>query len=205
MKYDVFVAHVTLFLFVFMYVCVYAYVRSCVYVEQSGYHNDAMSVTKHGEDSECSYYYNSAEWGCVHQGDAMISKWKDPEKEDKHELETVSILKGEGGKFYFYVEHFFSKKEKYYLKDYKMAGEMVLWINGKVKGSYSHGVNVDTHTNNGSINPSYQDHFYVTVDCDMDCKCSAVKTIDKVCEVKATLKFPDVETAPYTGKILSII
>merc|ERR1711935_1007596 len=55
-----------------------------------GYHNDVVSIVKLGDETECSYYQNTTDWGCVHRGDALVKNF-----EYYYELavanETVSI------------------------------------------------------------------------------------------------------------------
>ena len=166
----------------------------------------SITVRKKGESEVCEYneyYYDTGfttEWGCTHMGDALISNFKNGEEENISQNETATIDDGNGGRFMFTIDHYFTKNELYYDQDYKMYGTMTLMINGKEKGKYSHpkNANKDTHLEDGAINPEFNGRSYVSVQCDNNCDCEIEQIMPK-CELRAVLSQPELDEAPYYG------
>ena len=82
-----------------------------------------------------------------------------------------------------------------------MAGELTLWVNGKDKGKYSHEVSeeIDTHLEDGSINPKYDSEFFLDIDCDDECVCTIARREDEIYKIEAKVTFHKKKDAPYSG------
>jgi len=178
-----------------------------VNMEDGGYHEDIISVTKQGEKSMCSSVNSLTDW-CTHDGSAMIYS---PSREyyDLYEsinsMVSIVIPEAASGNFLFEVVHRSSDWDTYYEDDHKIAGMLNLWVNGVVDpdGPYLHGVDENTHNSNGEVNPNYQKNLNLSVDCDQDCNCT-VKEIPYQCTVTASVLFPAYAGEGYHNDFVSI-
>jgi len=170
------------------------------YYDYYGYHNDYVKVVKSGDENPCWYDQTTTDWGCIHNGDALVENFSG--YANKKQNETVSIAGVNNGIFHFYLEHFFNDELENYdnYKDSEMTANLAISIAGKPFGLFSHDANigVDTHTTDGTINPEYNGDTVVTVTCDDDCNCE-VEQLCNVCEIKAEIKFPSLSAAEAEG------
>ena len=144
-----------------------------------GYSNDLVGVKKEGEEELCDWWNKEADWGCTHQGDAMIFKPQNKKWADAIDSEDVIIPHAASGFFTFMVYHFFNPTaEGYYTgkdsRDYMNAGVLSVQINGVSFGSYQkkRTIGVETHLENGMKNPEFDADFNITVSCDNGCHCT---------------------------------
>ena len=141
------------------------------------------------------------EWGCMHDGGtAQISNWMEGDGIFSRDSESVLIKNGMNGNFRFSLEHSFEEKEKNpkYKKDHKMVGNMTLSINDKEMGTFNHPKNnkMNTHLEDGTVNPDYKGTIYVDVKCDSDCNCD-IHQHQPECEINAELSFTDFKGSTY--------
>ena len=152
-----------------------------------GYSNDLVGVKKDGNEELCDWWNKETNWGCTHQGDAMIFNPEDKKWAEVLTSEEVFIPQAQSGNYTFMVYHFFNPQaEGYYTgqdsRDYMNAGILSIQINGESVGSYKKDriVGVETHLENGMVNPEFDADFDVTVSCDEDCQCSLNSTIQPI-------------------------
>jgi hypothetical protein len=143
-----------------------------------------MGVTKEGEEELCDWWNKEANWGCTHQGDAMVFNPQDKKWADALSTEDIIIPHAASGFFTFKVYHFFNPTAEGYYKgedsrDYLNAGILSLQINGESFGSYkkTRTIGVDTHLENGMVNPNFDANFNITVSCDDGCHCTLDSSI----------------------------
>jgi len=144
-----------------------------------GYHNDYVEVIKSGEEHPCGYEQKTTAWGCTHAGDALINNFYGYETIVKNE--TVNIVDVNDGTFHFYLKHYFENNlGKYYEYDSEMTADLIINIAGETFGPFSHVPNyyVDTHDENGYVNPEYIGDTVVMVTCDDNCNCEMKPTTE---------------------------
>ena len=168
------------------------------------YNYQSLTVEKEGEADKCGWFYTQyTEWGCTHEGDAYISNNQDPGYSDGRDSETAFVIEAFESNFIVYVDHWFNDNELYYDEDHMIQSKLKVVINGEKIATFKSpkNVGVDTHLEDGSINPAYEGSYAVDVQCDADCVCTAEKVVEPEpqCSITAVLSFPDVDGTSYYG------
>ncbi|GFH56987.1 predicted protein [Chaetoceros tenuissimus] len=147
-------------------------------VSDNGYHRDDVSATMANQFEVCDQStLGETSWGCTHLGNAAVWNPQNTDYYNYNHGETVDVTNAYGSTIYLDVVHHFSDLEKYYDRDHRIQGALFVSVNGQTLGEYSHPKNgqIDTHLNDGSINPDYKGKFRVTVTCDDSCVCDVSK------------------------------
>jgi len=156
-----------------------------------------VSIVKLGNETECSYYQKTTDWGCMHRGDALVENFIDYAPIVANEI--VSIADVRNATFYFSLEHYYDlEKEMHYGYDSDMNADLTINIAGENFGPFSHSPNLQVSTHiDESVNPEYNGDTFVTVKCDEQCNCEVDQSeeICNVCEIRAVLNFPSVTKA----------
>ena len=157
----------------------------------------SLTVIMKGEEEACGQDNQWPSWGCLHMGNAYIQNWG---QQPYSSEETATIDDARGNSYRFKIEHKFEIYETYYDFDYNMVGELSIAINENVVDIFSHPKNgkVDTHNKDGSVNAAYEGIIFVDVTCTSQCKCTTESVVPS-CPVRAEIKFPSVDDAPYYG------
>jgi hypothetical protein len=184
-----------------------------------GFHKQSVQVEKIGEDRVCFAGDRKTNWGCTHvegdvHGDAIVDARSSTAFEKKSA--NVRIYDGRDSTFKIGVSHVFSEEEVGQDPSYLGRANLILKVNGKQqsvgnKFAFKHGKNPNkpTHVgypedlekkeNVGFINPLFNGDFFMTIECDNDCQCTAAKVEEK-CEVKLQLKLPNLSEIDSEGQ-----
>ena len=128
-----------------------------------------MSVKNTEFDEVCNYdTWDETEWGCKHEGDALIENRQDDNFEDSSEQESIRIRDGSDSDFIFTISTYENPdKESANHHDHKMHGMLNITINGEEQGIYSQWVADDM----GDKDPSPAADTVITISCNVACNC----------------------------------
>jgi len=159
-----------------------------------GYKNEYMVVQKGGEIEKCQWEnMNETSWGCLHDGgDAYV--WYHNATSFEKGTENVIIDDGANGDFRFTLQHWPSNLDLLYSEGHKIYSTLSISINDgePLKFSLPENVdNIDTHLEDGSLNPEYKGITHVDVSCDSACHCDIIEQAPTSCELNAVLSFPN--------------
>jgi len=160
-----------------------------------GFHSDHMQLSStdpKNSDNQVCKKGQSTRW-CTFVDDGNYYGYVDVNKKKEREYEGEQwalIRSAMGSKFNILVQHYFDSSLEGASQDHKIKSTLDIEVNGHVNWSFRHGkdVSIDTHQENGDINFDYKGAYFVDVNCNKKCGCTANRRYP-TCQVHAQLYY----------------